>query len=182
MLTEERADRLGVADRLAARASILGGARYFALLREQRPAEVPDPDRNWMAAATYNLGMGHFNGVRGIATNLKRDTRAWLDIEEVLPLLSRPAYAARLKADPARGGEAVTTIQNMRTDYEILSRFEPPYLAPLEPEKFKLPPARLGARPKAASRAAAAPRPSKPRLRRTRRGKRQGVRTSTPPM
>jgi len=49
VLTEETAGRLGVDDRLAAHASILGCARYFALLREQLPVEVPDPDRNWMA-------------------------------------------------------------------------------------------------------------------------------------
>jgi peptidoglycan lytic transglycosylase F len=154
MLTEETADRLAVDDRLAPRASIIGGARYFALLREQLPAEVPEPDRSWMAVAAYNLGMGHFNGARRIAASLKRDTSAWLDIKEVLPLLSRPAYAARLKSGSARGGEAVTTAENVRTYFEILSRFEAPYLAPLEPGKFKLPPLRLGTRPKPAARAA----------------------------
>ena len=161
MLTEDTADRLGVDDRLAPRASIVGGARYFALLREQLPAEVPEPDRSWMAVAAYNLGMGHFNGARQIAASLKRDVHAWLDIKEVLPLLSRPAYAARLKSGAARGGEAVTTAENVRTYYEILSRFEPPYLAPLEPEKFRLPAARLGA---------------------TRAAANQGVSTSRPPM
>src|SRR5574338_511883 len=157
MLTADTADRLGVDDRLSARASIIGGARYFALLRDQLPEDVPDPDRNWMAVAAYNLGMGHFNGARQIAASLKRDTRAWLDIKEVLPLLSRPAYAGRLKSGAARGGEAVTTAENVRTYYEILSRFEPPYLAPLEPARFKLPPARLRARPKPAPRVAEAP-------------------------
>jgi membrane-bound lytic murein transglycosylase F len=150
MLTEDTADRLGVDDRLNARASIIGGARYFALLRDQLPAEVPEPDRTWMAIAAYNLGMGHFRGARRIAQSLQRDLTAWLDIKEVLPLLSKPAFAARLKAGPARGGEAVTTAENVRNYYEILARFEAPYLAPLEPEKFKLPPLRLGARPQRA--------------------------------
>jgi len=126
--------------------------------------------------------MDHFNGAHQIAASLKRDTRAWLGIKEVLPLLSYPTYAAHLKAGPAWGGETVTTVENLHTYYEIRSRFEPPYLAPLELEKFKLPPAFLGARPKAASRAAATPRPSKPRPRRARRSKRQGVRISAPSM
>jgi len=150
MLTEETADRLGVDDRLDPRASIIGGARYFALLRDQLPREVPELDRSWMTVAAYNLGMGHFNGARQIAQSLKRDITAWLDIKEVLPLLSKPAFAARLKSGPARGGEAVITAENVRNYYEILSRFEAPYLAPLEPEKFRLPPLRLGARPKRA--------------------------------
>lgn len=148
MLTEDTADRLGVDDRLDPRASIIGGARYFAILRDQLPDSVPEPDRSWMTIAAYNLGMGHFNGARQIAQGLKRDPSAWLDMKEVLPLLSQPAYAARLKSGPARGGEAVVTTENVRNYYEILSRFEAPYVAPLEPEKFKLPPLRLGARPK----------------------------------
>lgn len=148
MLTEDTADRLGVDDRLDARASIIGGARYFALLRDQLPGDVAEPDRSWMTLAAYNLGMGHFNGARQIAQGLQRDITSWLDIKEVLPLLSKPAFAARLKAGPARGGEAVITAENVRNYYEILSHFEAPYLAPLEPGKFKLPPLRLGARPK----------------------------------
>lgn len=148
MLTEDTADRLGVADRLDPRASILGGARYLALLRDQLPAEVAEPDRTWMSLAAYNLGMGHFNAARQIALSLKRDAGAWLDLKEVLPLLSKPAFAARLKFGPARGGEAVITAENVRNYYEILSRFEEAYVAPLEPLKFKLPPLRLGARPK----------------------------------
>lgn len=151
MLTEDTADRLGVDDRLEPRAAIIGGARYFALLRDQIPGDVPDPDRNWMTIAAYNLGMGHFNGARQIALSLKKDVTAWLDMKQVLPLMSKPDIAARLKSGPARGGEAVTTAENVRNYYEILSRFEAPYLAPLEPNKFKLPPLRLGPRPKRAT-------------------------------
>jgi membrane-bound lytic murein transglycosylase F len=112
------------------------------------PADVAEPDRTWMSLAAYNLGMGHFNAARQIAQSLKRDTGAWLDIKDVLPLLSKPAFAARLKYGAARGGEAVITAENVRNYYEILSRFEEAYAAPLEPPKFKLPPLRLGARPK----------------------------------
>lgn len=148
MLTEDTADRMGVDDRLDPRASIIGGARYFALLREQLPDEVAEPDRSWMALAAYNLGMGHFNGARQVARGLGKDASAWLDIKEVLPLLSKPAYASRLKSGPARGGEAVITAENVRSYFEILSRFEAPYQPPLEPPKFKLPALRLGPRPK----------------------------------
>lgn len=124
MLTAETADRLGVGDRLDARQSILGGARYMSMLEGQLPGDIPDPDRLWMATAAYNLGMGHFNGARAIARRLGKDETSWWDIKAVLPLMSRQEYAARLKAGPARGGEALIMTENIRNYYEILSRIE----------------------------------------------------------
>lgn len=131
MLTADTADRLGVSDRLDARQSILGGARYISMLEGQLPDEIPDPDRLWMATAAYNLGMGHFNGARAIARRLGKDETSWWDIKSVLPLMSRPEYAARLKSGPARGGEALIMTENIRNYYDILSRIEslsPPLL------------------------------------------------------
>ena len=78
-----------------------------------------------MAVAAYNLGMGHMNGARAIARRLGKDNTAWLPMKSVLPLMSRPAYAAQLKAGPARGGEAVIMTENVRNYFDILSRFEP---------------------------------------------------------
>lgn len=125
MLTSETADRLGVANRLDARDSILGGARYLAMLRDSLPDEIVEPDRTWIATASYNLGMGHMNGARAIARSLARDDTSWWDMKAVLPLLTRPEYAARLKSGPARGGEAVIMTENIRNYYGILTRIEP---------------------------------------------------------
>ncbi|WIM06654.1 MAG: membrane-bound lytic murein transglycosylase MltF [Candidatus Nitricoxidivorans perseverans] len=127
MLTEDTADRLKVTDRLDARQSIRGGARYLADLRDDLPPTVKEPDRTWMALAAYNLGMGHFNGARAIAGMVKRDPDAWYEMKRVLPLLSQPRYYERLKSGRGRGGEAVILAENVRTYYDILSRFEPPY-------------------------------------------------------
>ena len=138
MLTSDTADRLGVANRLDARESILGGARYLAMLKDDLPAEVPEPDRSWMAAAAYNLGMGHFNGARAIARSLGKDEHAWYDMKAVLPLLSRPKYAARLKSGPARGGEAVVMAENVRSYHDILLRMEPAHAAPLSTPGLRL--------------------------------------------
>lgn len=127
MLTSETADRLGVVNRLDARDSILGGARYLDMLRDMLPDNIAEPDRTWIATAAYNLGMGHMNGARAIARSLERDDTSWWDMKMVLPLLTRPEYAARLKAGPARGGEAVIMTENIRNYYGILTRIEPPY-------------------------------------------------------
>jgi membrane-bound lytic murein transglycosylase MltF len=130
MLTEDTADRLRVKDRLDARQSILAGARYFAELKEQLPPEVVEPDRTWLAMAAYNLGMGHLNGARFIASLVKRDPNSWYEMKQVLPLLAKPEYYARLKSGAARGGEAVIMTENIRTYYDILRHYEQPAVSP----------------------------------------------------
>ena len=128
MLTEETADRLGVANRLDARDSILGGARYLNLLKDMQPDEIGEPDRTWLALASYNIGPGNFNNARALARELGADPNAWYEMKQVLPLLAQPKYYQRLKSGRARGGEAVLLVENIRAYYDILARHEPAYL------------------------------------------------------
>ncbi len=130
MLTEDTADRLRVTDRLDARQSILAGTRYLVELKEQLPPEVAEPDRTWLAMAAYNLGMGHLNGARFVATLVRRDPNSWYEMKQVLPLLAKPEYYGRLKSGAARGGEAVIMTENIRTYYDILRRYEQPAVSP----------------------------------------------------
>ncbi|MFA7282478.1 MAG: membrane-bound lytic murein transglycosylase MltF, partial [Sterolibacterium sp.] len=127
MLTGETADRLRVTNRLDAKQSILAGGKYLADLIDQLPANINNPDRIWMGLAAYNLGMGHMNGARAIAKGIKRDPTSWYEMKQVLPLLAREKYYNRLKSGRGRGGEAVIMVENIRTYYDILSRFEPPH-------------------------------------------------------
>lgn len=133
MLTEDTADRLRVSNRLDPHQSILAGARYLADLIEAMPEEAEDPDRNWLALAAYNIGQGHFNGAVAIAKGLKRDPASWYEMKQVLPLLSRPQYYNRLKSGKARGGEAVIMVENIRNFYNVLTRFEVPYVPVVSP-------------------------------------------------
>ncbi len=125
MLTEETADHLGVQNRLDPASSIRGGARYLAQLSDQLPDTARQPDRLWLALAAYNLGMGHFRGAQAIARGMRRDPDSWYDMKQVLPRLSQPEVYARLKSGPARGGEAVILVENVRTYYDILKHLEP---------------------------------------------------------
>ncbi len=124
MLTEETADRLGVGNRLDPRESILAGARYLNLLKEQ--LDAPEPDRTWLALAGYNIGPGHLNAARSLARQQKADPNAWYEMKRILPLLAKPQYYERLKSGRARGGEAVILVENIRSYYDILARHEPP--------------------------------------------------------
>lgn len=134
MLTDDTADQMGVTNRLDPKQSIRAGAKYLADLVDDLPEEVKEPDRTWLAIAAYNIGMGHMNGARAIALSLGRDPDSWYDMKKVLPLLSRPEFYSRLKSGKARGGEAVIMVENIRTFYDTLSRFEPAYKPLLEHE------------------------------------------------
>lgn len=125
MLTEDTADRMKVGNRLDARQSIRAGALYLAALMDELPPSVVGQDRLWLALAAYNLGMGHLRGARQFAVGLKRDPNAWYEMKQVLPLLARPEYYQRLKSGRARGGETVIMVENVRSYFDVLSRFEP---------------------------------------------------------
>ena len=133
MLTDETADRLQVKNRLDARDSILGGARYFALLREAIHPRIAEPDKTFLALAAYNLGLGHLEDARILAQKGGLNPDKWQDVRQVIPRLAEPESFASLKHGYARGGEAMQLVDNIRNYYDMLSRLEPRD-APLLPD------------------------------------------------
>ena len=127
MLTEDTADRLGIGNRLDVRESIIGGARYLNLLKDMQPEDVPEPDRTWLALASYNIGPGSFNAARALAKLQGADPTAWYEMKQILPLLAQRKYYERVKSGRARGGEAVLLVENIRAYHDILVRNQPPY-------------------------------------------------------
>jgi membrane-bound lytic murein transglycosylase F len=125
MLTEETADRLQIKDRLDARESILGGARYLALLKEALPARLPEPDRTYLALAAYNIGIGHLEDARILAQKANLNPDKWQDVRLMIPKLADPDSFQALKHGYARGGEAMQLVDNIRNYYDILARMEP---------------------------------------------------------
>ncbi|HEX4858604.1 MAG TPA: membrane-bound lytic murein transglycosylase MltF [Usitatibacteraceae bacterium] len=135
MLTEDTADRMGVKNRLDARESILGGAKYLALLRDLVPARVPEPDRTWFALAAYNQGYGHLEDARILAQRQKLNADSWLDVRKVYPKLADAEVAATLKHGLARGEEAVQFVENVRNYADMITRLERPHDFELAPER-----------------------------------------------
>ncbi len=139
MLTDETADRLQVRDRLDPRESILGGARYFALLKEALPPRIGEPDRTFLALASYNLGIGHLEDARVLAQREKLDPDKWQDVKQVLGKLTDPQTFQTLRHGYARGFEGLQFVDNVRNYYDILARMEPrggPLLpTPVEPSQ-----------------------------------------------
>lgn len=138
MLTADTADRMGVTDRLEPAQNIPAGANYLLGLKDVLPQRIPEPDRTWLALAAYNVGYGHLEDARILAQRQKLNPDSWLDLKKSLPLLSRSEYFDALKHGYARGGEPVIFVENIRTYYDILLKFEKPHkpvFMPLEAGK-----------------------------------------------
>jgi membrane-bound lytic murein transglycosylase F len=127
MLTEDTADLMGVTDRLDPNQNIIAGARYLLSLKELIPQRISEPDRTWIALASYNVGYGHVEDARILAQRMGLDPDSWADLKKSLPLLSKAAYHTTVKHGFARGGEPVIFTENIRTYYDILVKFEKPY-------------------------------------------------------
>lgn len=125
MLTEDTADRMNVTNRLDPRESILAGARYLALIREQLPERIAEPDRTWMALAAYNQGYGHLEDARILTSRMGMNPDSWTDVKKWMPLLNQPGYYETLKYGYARGGEAVILVESIRSYYDILRKLKP---------------------------------------------------------
>jgi membrane-bound lytic murein transglycosylase F len=121
MLTEDTADRMGVTNRLNARQSIIGGAKYLLLLKEQLPLRINEPDRTWLALAAYNQGYGHLEDARVLTQQQGQDPDKWADVKKVMPLLAQPLYFEKTKYGFARGGEAVNLVEMVRMNHDLLN-------------------------------------------------------------
>jgi len=121
MLTLATAKELGIHNRLDPRNSIMGGAQYFALIRDRIPARIPEPDRSWLALASYNVGYGHLEDARILTERQGLNPDKWIDVKQHLPLLQKAKWYRQTKYGYARGLEPVQYVQNIRRYYDVLA-------------------------------------------------------------
>jgi membrane-bound lytic murein transglycosylase F len=120
MLTNDAAREVGVANRRDPAQSILGGARYYSMIRSRIADDVPEPARTWMALAAYNVGPGHVDDARKLAVSNGGDPDKWVDVKNTLPLLSQRKWFVKTRLGYARGREPVQFVANVRNYYDIL--------------------------------------------------------------
>ncbi|RRQ23933.1 membrane-bound lytic murein transglycosylase MltF [Guyparkeria sp. SCN-R1] len=125
MLTRPTAESLGVEDRLDPREAILGGARYLADRRARLPEDIPEPDRTYLALASYNLGRAHVLDARRLARELGRNPDSWADMREVLPLKADKRYYPQTKYGYARGYESVHYVRRIRNYRDVIDQALP---------------------------------------------------------
>lgn len=121
MLTRETAGHLGIKNRLDPESSIFGGAKYLAQIRDRLPEEITEPDRTWLALASYNVGYYHLEDARRIAVELGKDPDKWVDLKTTLPLLSRKKWYKKTDYGYARGWEPVRYVEAIRRYYDLLN-------------------------------------------------------------
>ncbi|MBO6849122.1 MAG: membrane-bound lytic murein transglycosylase MltF [Marinobacter sp.] len=121
MLTKNTAESLGVTDRLDPVAAIDGGARYLADRHRRLPDTIPEPDRTFLALASYNIGRGHLLDARQLARDLGKNPDSWDDMKEVLPLKADKRYYPQTRYGYARGYEPVHYVQRIRNYRDVIS-------------------------------------------------------------
>jgi membrane-bound lytic murein transglycosylase F len=120
MLTQDTAQEVQIDNRNDPTQSILGGARYFKMIKDSLPDHILEPDRTWLALAAYNIGAGHLEDARIITQQRGGDPDAWMDVKENLPLLRKKQWYKHTKCGYARGDEAVDYVENIRLYYDML--------------------------------------------------------------
>ena len=125
MLTEATADQMGVSDRLDPKQSIPAGAKYISLLVDTIPDRVPEPDRTYMALASYNIGYAHVEDARVLAQRLKLNPNSWADVKKTLVMLNNPDYYVNAKYGYCSGGAPVIFVESIRSYHNILLRYQP---------------------------------------------------------
>jgi membrane-bound lytic murein transglycosylase MltF len=120
MLTQRTATQLGIENRLDPEQSVKGGARYLIIVKNKIPQRIPEPDRTWLAVASYNVGFGHLEDARILTQKFGRNPDKWVDVKQQLPLLSDRKWHEQTKRGYARGHEPVVYVKNIQYYYEML--------------------------------------------------------------
>jgi membrane-bound lytic murein transglycosylase F len=124
MLTNATSRCVGVTNRVDPVQSIHGGAKYFRMMHDRIPESVPEPDRTWMALASYNIGYGHLEDVRRLVQRNGGDPNKWADVRAWLPKKHQACWYSQTRHGFARGREAVAYVENIRRYYDILRYIE----------------------------------------------------------
>ncbi|WP_294734098.1 membrane-bound lytic murein transglycosylase MltF [uncultured Pseudomonas sp.] len=128
MLTQNTAQAMGVSNRLDAKQSIMGGAKYLAKIKDELDDKIAEPDRTWFALAAYNVGTGHLDDARILAKKEGLNPNKWLDVKKMLPRLAQKQWYSKTRYGYARGGEPVHFVANIRRYYDILTWVTQPQL------------------------------------------------------
>ncbi len=124
MLTEQTAAHLGISDRENPQESILGAARYLKQLHQRLPEPIEEPDRTWIALASYNVGYSHVEDAQLLAEQQGLNPYLWNDLQQTLVLLTKRKYYQDLPHGYARGYETVRFVQSVRNYQDILEKYE----------------------------------------------------------
>lgn len=114
---------LKIADALDPVASIKGGVQYLKWLYELFDG-VEEDDRTLLALAAYNVGPGHVQDARRLASKKGLDPNRWESVAKTLPLLRYRAYYQNAEQGFCRGDITVAYVKHILIYWDILKRQE----------------------------------------------------------
>ena len=120
-LTKNTAKAMGVTDRHDPEQSIRAGVRYLKKLYDKYDT-AKDPDRLFIALASYNVGRGHILDAQKIAERNHLDPNSWASLRQVLPLLRYSRQYKKATHGYCRGTEPVRYVNRILLYYDILKR------------------------------------------------------------
>ncbi len=120
-LTGGTAFDLGISDIFDPEQNIMGGVRYLKRLYDSFEG-APEPDRLYLALASYNVGRGHVIDAQTIAEEMEKDPYNWDSLKDILPLLQKSGYYKNTRYGYCRGTEPVRYVKNILIYYDILKK------------------------------------------------------------
>lgn len=114
---------LGIDDPFDPVASIKGGVLYLKTLYDQYDGIEAD-ERVLFALAAYNVGPGHVQDARRLASQQGLDPNRWESVAKTLPLLRYRAYYRNSEQGFCRGDITVAYVEHILIYCDILKRQE----------------------------------------------------------
>jgi membrane-bound lytic murein transglycosylase F len=114
---------LKIADPFDPVASIKAGVQYLRSLYELFDG-VEEDDRMLLALAAYNVGAGHVQDARRLASKRGLDPNRWESVARTLPLLRYRAYYQNAEQGFCRGDITVAYVKHILIYHDILKRQE----------------------------------------------------------
>ena len=114
---------LNLADPFNPIASIKSGTHYLRSLYDMF-AEVEEDERMLFALAAYNVGIGHVQDARRLASQQGLDSNRWESAAKILPLLRFRRYYRNAELGFCRGDITVAYVKHILIYYDILKRQE----------------------------------------------------------
>lgn len=121
MLTQATAKEMKVANRLDAKQSIQGGAKLLRYLLDALPDSLPLDEKLPQALVAYNLGLGHLEDARKLASKQGKNPNDWQQLKTLLPLLNKPSVYGQLRHGYANGRAAVHYAETILANTGLLA-------------------------------------------------------------
>lgn len=121
-ISQTTAQELGISNRLAPNASIMGGAEYLRGLADRLDSrDLTSWNKLFFALAAYNQGIGHLYDALTLTEKQGRDATTWREVKKTFPLLSYRKYYTNSTYGYCRGLEAVDYVESIRYYYYVLT-------------------------------------------------------------